>query len=540
MRAILLSFLLIFAQVPAASASVDRLLAALDEADTLAVAEFVEAHYRDAGISTNQTLVWETQDFDEIVNWYNQWSETIMLSRLPTRAETPAYWDNWSRVLTASRWRWQDFFSDPEEAYRLAGFNQFLLAAHEYGHALTYRFDPEHEARGDNAINCREYPADRLAATLLQELSDTDPRIAALQQRYRALIEAIQAEIDPAIRLTLPSFAALDADCRMLHVEQPQDEAGMVQYASAFFARHALLLATDLPPLADLYASHLLPRWRERQRPDSGLAGAVTTGPLLPETPELEAGLNRSFALGADGEVYVLDSHLDGWPLQLRLRFGPLGGPLEDIVPMQRLALGTVPETSLIIAGALALGPDHVLAVTSAYADEQVWLISLRRDGTVWWPSFRQVARGISYSPALAFDATGGVHLFIKEQSAADEYETELRHLRIEPEPVLAITDLGLEPDPGPMPSAIHALGVYLMSDSSAVLVPTEDDQLFGFAGGLQGFKDNASPLEAEFAAYTLQLLPAADGSVRVLDYDPESRRMVIRHIAPAPGTSQP
>ena len=140
----------------------------------------------------------------------------------------------------------------------------------------------------------------------------------------------------------------------------------------------------------------------------------------------------------------------------------------------------------------------------------------------------------------LAFDATGGVHLFIKEQSAADEYETELRHLRIEPEPVLAITDLGLEPDPGPMPSAIHALGVYLMSDSSAVLVPTEDDQLFGFAGGLQGFKDNASPLEAEFAAYTLQLLPAADGSVRVLDYDPESRRMVMRHIAPAPGTSQP
>mgnify|MGYP006168665539 CR=1 FL=1 len=108
-------------------ASVDRLLAALDEADTLAVAEFVEAHYRDAGISTNQTLVWETQAFDEIVNWYNQWSETIMLSRLPTRAETPAYWDNWSRVLTASRWRWQDFFSDPEEAYRLAGFNQFLL-----------------------------------------------------------------------------------------------------------------------------------------------------------------------------------------------------------------------------------------------------------------------------------------------------------------------------------------------------------------------------------------------------------------------------
>lgn len=540
MRAMVLSLGLLCWQVTTATASVDVLLKAIDTADTMAVAEFVEEQYRDAGISTNQTLVWETQAFDEIVNWYNQWTETIMLSRLPSRQEAPAYWDNWSRVLTASRWDWRAFFADPEEAYRLAGFNQFLLAAHEYGHALTYRFDPGHEARGDHAINCREYPADRLAATLLQDLADADARLAEMQQRYRALIETIQAQIDPQIRLTLPSFAALDADCRSLNVEQPEDEAGMVQYASAFFARQSLLLATDLPPLAELYATHLLPRWRERQRPDSGLAGPVTTGPLLPETPELEDGLIRSFALSADGEVYVLDWQLEGWPVEMQMRFGPLGKPPEEILARQRLALGATPGTSLSIQSAIALGPDHVLAVTAAYSDEQVWLISLRRDGERWHPSFRQVARGASYSPALVFDATGDVHLFLKEQAAADHYQTELRHLRIETEPALAISDLGLEPDPGPMPSAIHALGVYLLSDSSAVLVPTEDNQLFGFAGGLQGYKDNVSPLEAEFAAYTLHLLPAADGSVRVLDYDPESRRMVLRHIAPAPEASQP
>lgn len=535
MRAIILSLALFWCQTSIAIASVDALLEAMDEADTLAVAEFVEAHYRDAGISTNQTLVWETQAFNEIVNWYNQWTETIMLSRLPSRAETPAYWDNWSRVLTASDWDWQGFFADAEEAYQLAGYNQLVLAAHEYGHALTYRFDPEHEARGDNAINCREYPADRLAAALLHELADTDLRMAALQLRYRELIEAIQSRIDPAIRLALPSFAALDADCRILHVEQPADEAGMVQYASAFFARQSLLLATDLPPLAELYTTHLLPRWRERQRPDSGLAGPVTTGPLLPEAGERQPGFFRVHAMGKDGAVYVLDWQLEGWPVRMQLRFGPLGGPFEDILPVQRLALGSTPESTLAIESTLALGPDHVLAVTSAYAEDKVWLLSLRREDAVWRLALRQVARGVSYSPTLAFDASGVVHLFLREQIAPDDYETQLRHLRIEPDGGLTVTDLGLEPDPGPMPAAIHASGVYLISDSAALLVPTEDGSLAGFAGGLQGFKDNASPLEAEFAVYTLQLLPAPDGSVKVLDYDPESRRMVLRHIAPAP-----
>src|SRR5690606_23108791 len=135
------------------------------------------------------------------------------------------------------------------------------------------------ESRGGQEINCREYPADRLAAALLEEVAEKDARIAVLKARYRSLIDAINAQIAPEHRYALPGFDVLDADCSVMHIEQPTDDpASMVPYASAFFVRHGLLQAQDLPPLADVYKKHLLSHWRAARLPASTRAGAVTTG----------------------------------------------------------------------------------------------------------------------------------------------------------------------------------------------------------------------------------------------------------------------
>lgn len=91
------------------AADVDALYRALEQSDTATVERFVTDHYRDAGISVNDTLTWENQAFDQIVNWYNQYTEVIMLSELPKPAEVAPYWDNWSAVLTQGRWDWRAF-----------------------------------------------------------------------------------------------------------------------------------------------------------------------------------------------------------------------------------------------------------------------------------------------------------------------------------------------------------------------------------------------------------------------------------------------
>src|SRR5690606_38404894 len=128
----------------ASAATIDDLYAALETSDTRSVTSFVTDYYRDAGISVNPVLEWQFQAFDRIVNWYTQNTQVSMPSTLPQSAdEVAAYWDNWSDVLTRKRWAWRSFFNDDAEAAVMAGFNQFLLAAHEFGHALTYRYDPE-------------------------------------------------------------------------------------------------------------------------------------------------------------------------------------------------------------------------------------------------------------------------------------------------------------------------------------------------------------------------------------------------------------
>src|SRR5690606_34358509 len=118
-----------------------RAFAALcHNADTDELVRGIEEGFGNYGISRNDTLVWQLQPYDGIVNWYNPHSHVINLSQLPQDEEIAPYWDNWSETLTGGAWDWRAFFVDETEARIMARFNQFVLGAHEYGHALTYRY----------------------------------------------------------------------------------------------------------------------------------------------------------------------------------------------------------------------------------------------------------------------------------------------------------------------------------------------------------------------------------------------------------------
>lgn len=232
------------------------LAAAVARGDTEAVTRGIVEAYGAAGAAGDDTLAWRLQPYDRVVNWYDTITNVITLSALPGDDEVAPYWANWKRTLTGGRWDWRAFFPDPAEARAMARFNQFVLAAHEYGHALAYRYDPDHVERANGEINCRELAADRLTAGLLEELAAADERFAHWRQRYGELAAAINAAIDPAVRYAPVPYSALDADCAVMHVVQP-DAQTMTPYASAYFVRWQALLATDLPPLADLYKAYL-------------------------------------------------------------------------------------------------------------------------------------------------------------------------------------------------------------------------------------------------------------------------------------------
>lgn len=533
--------------VPAVQAAdIDALYSALETSDTPAVERYVTDHYREAGISVNETLAWEHQGFDEIVNWYNQHTEVIMLSELPRPAEVAVYWQNWAEVLTQGNWDWRAFFADDAEAALTANFNQFLLAAHEYGHALTYRYDPTHEQRFNNEINCREYVADRLAAALLQEVAEADQRFAALKTRYRALIDEINAHIAPQYRYDVPTFAALDADCSVLKVEQPTEDS-MTPYASAFFVRHALLQAADLPPLAEIYEKHLLPYWRERQLPAAGIAGAVATtavaqADLRPATGGLEYE-HRMLALDPGGALYVIETGEQASPQPLRVRFsyGPAGAPVEVAVPATELPDVSLGEFGFFgYLGGVAMGPDRFIVMSGAYGLGGVPIILFdvsRSPGGPW--TMRSVPlepdpaiwNGIHLG-AIVHGTGGRIFAFVNDPTQP-EAGLWRRH-ELDPATLAVIATDALPLTDG-QPAAVGPDGeTYLYGDFRLARL-TEGGSLTTVAGaGLQGFKDAADPLQAEFVMTDALVHIAPDGGFEMIDYDPTADLFVRRTIAAA------
>lgn len=520
------------------------LVEAIDRADTVRMTRLVAERFRHAGISINEGLVWRLQPFDETFNWYNVFTDTILIAEMPRAGETEAYWSGWSTLLTGDEWDWRSFFEDDDEALRLARFNQFFLAAHEYGHAVTYRYDPDHEKRWDGSINCREYLADRLAAAMLVELAGEHAAFGRLRDRYRALIAEINAHIAPADRYDPPDFAAIEADCRIMDVRQPTVST-MTPYASAFFARQTTLLAQDLPPLGDLHAAHLRPWWDERRLPDSGRAGAVTT--LAPvegldgAAPAILAdGTSRELAFAPDASLMVVEERIEvvdgrvhagfaygrvGEPIEVVMRFGPIDGPAD-------------PAGIDNSRGIASLGPDRFLLLNSGFggAAEEIFLIDLRRGSDGWRLRIVPMGAAGATDTRVLADAAGGIHVLLNDLAATIEGQRRWRHLRLDAETLETKSETPLSTDLTGLPVAFELDGSLVLQDGAQLAIAAPGEAPLALAGGLRGFKDGDEAMRAEFQARSLVVSMREDGGALVLDRDPIRDALVVRRIAPGAG----
>lgn len=504
--------------------------------DSWGVSFNIERAYEAAGISINDTLTWQFLPYDRIVNWYDPYDQVIHLAEMPADDQVTAYWDNWSRVLTGGNWDWRGFFADADEAREMARFNQFLLGAHEYGHALTYRFDPGHVARVDDEINCRELAADRLAAGLLEELAATEPRFARWRNRYGELAAAINGEIDAALRYDVVDYPALDADCRLMHVVQP-DEDSMTPYASAYFARWQALLATDLPPLPALYETYLFSHWRAAQVPGAPLAESVEYVDWIYAdlTGSYERD-GRTFwrlpGFAPDGRLFVMDYALvqGDDTVSLALLYGPPQGKKKPVT--EDLVLDLEGAAFFDLTAVLPLGPDRFLAASSdIWGDaDNVVLLDFRRSAAGWNHRVVRPLPGVQNAETrLSHAGPGSARLDLYQFGTDGPSHWLLYRLDLES---LAVTPLGQQPDrpyayAGQLPDGREVL---VDSDDPMVLLADGDAAPIRIAGnGLQGFKDAYDPLAVEFAM--IEAVTVLGKTIRLLDYDPIARQFSVRDV---------
>jgi hypothetical protein len=513
MRLLFASLLMCLTISGAHAADPADLWRALEAADDQAMASYVEAHYRDAGASLDDGLTWDFRPFDLIVNYYDHDQVVIILAAMPKDAQIDAYWQNWSKALTQDRWKPAAFFTDPTEARLLARYNQFVLAAHEYGHALSYRYDIDHLMRHDYSVNCREFYADRLAASLISEVSLKSAALSALQSRYVELMASLNAQVADKDRYAIPSLAGLEADCGSIDVAQP-DETSMAPYASAFFERQRLLLAAGPPPLSEIYEKFLFPRLEAKLPPPSGLAGPVETMAELHELVALPLGAERRHYLLSFAGFYLLDAG------EGTLAYGPAEGPLEP-VPM--------PEGAFRVFDGLSLGADHFLFLAAGQASDSgaVHLFFAQRTGAGWTIADKTVADNL-YITRLAHDPTGVIHLF----NMANEVPYVYTRAILDPATFVPSPAVEIPIDGDPI--AVGAKGEIYSFFEGTILVTGPGDTMLTFAGHrLEGFKDNPDPLSAEFYDVAAAL-PTADGGLLVMDHNPRTGEATLRGIAPA------
>ncbi len=521
-----------------ASDAVPYIHYAIDNADTDELTYAIEQGYAVAGISRNDILTWQFQSFDGIVNWYNQYTEVINLSELPRDDEIAPYWDNWSDTLTGGNWDWRGFFADDAEARDMARFNQFVLAAHEYGHALTYRYDPEHVAREDNEVNCRELPADRLAAGLLEELAAVDPTIARYRSRYGDLVSSINAAIADDIRYDISDYESLDGNCHVISVAQP-DETTMAPYASAYFARWHVILQADLPPLADLYETHLFTPWRARIAKGSPSAEWVATVDWLDDdlTGNFERGDVTGWRLPAfapDGRLFVMNYAVtpgDG-DIGLYVAYGPAGAKKKTV--LETLALGaTLADVEFFdLTAFLPLGPDRFLAASSDMWGEETSLVLLdfRRGPEGWTYRLSQPLPGIPpVETRLRTRYDGATLLEVYQFSTDTEPAHWLSHV-LDLETLAAGEMTELSDSPYAWFSDIPDGPTVLIDTENPSILVTKGFEPLRIAGnGLQGYKEMGDPLEVEFIDPLTAI--GLEGAIRVLDYEPYLDQYVVREI---------
>lgn len=352
----------------------------------------VVALYKRHGLSWADWITWDIEPYTTTFWYYDPFDYRIVVGDLPKPEEVASYWTTWSAVLTDGNWTPDTFFVSTQEALEIARFNQWLLATHESAHAITYRYDFDHNMRHDYDVNCREYHADRLTAAILQDEASRDADFARWKARYLELVTQMGASIPKLYRVAAADYPALEARCEIIAIDQPAPDR-MQAYASAFFTRYEALLSAELPPLGEVFDKHLqsipreqidayaaAPEWTDatietiRQVPAT--ANAVTPSPRFLE------GLwaQRASAFAPNGTIYAAESVYDPATRKITVIFGPAEEKPETIISD---AAWPRPSPRVLLRSIAAYGPDEFVA-TFDEREQRTNAVRFRHDDGRW------------------------------------------------------------------------------------------------------------------------------------------------------------
>jgi hypothetical protein len=374
---------------------------------------------------------------------------------------------------------------------------------------------------------------------LLEELAADDPAVASYRARYADLVAAINAAVPADIRYTVSDYASLDADCRMLDVAQP-DETTMAPYASAYFARWQVLLDTDLPPLIELYETHLYTPWRERMVKGSPSAEWVMTVEWLDGdiTGNFEHGdyLGWRYPLFApDGRLYVASAVVmaDAEKVGLHLTYGPATSKKKLVVDIQDLDLDLVDPSLFDLTTFLSLGPDRLIAASSDMWGEErsLVLIDFQRGPEGWTHRVTRPLPDLSPAQTRLRIRHDGALLLEVYQFGTENTEAHWQSYVLDGD-TLTVGEMTELPDsPYLWFSDIPGMATVLLDTENPSVLVTKDGTPLRIAGnGLQGFKEMGAPLDVEFTAPTMAI--GLEGRILVLDYHAFFKQYVIREIA--------
>lgn len=517
-------------------------LEALRNGDMNALIQEVISVYEDHDISWAAHISWDIQTYETVYWYYNPSEQKIVVADLPSQAQITDYWRLWSQALTDGNWEPDGFFKSPTDAHDMALFNQYVLTIHESAHAVTYRYDPDHRSRHDYEVNCREFYADRLTAAILQHTAQQQPDLERMRKRYLELVKSMHSAIPDQFLVASADYSDLVENCAIIKVDQPTPDA-LQAYASAYFTRWEALLSVDLPPLKDVFETHLKQRlqkyfdwvqpateWSNGQLQTLRKTGRLA-GRILNAGRVLDDG-KRAAAFAPDGTLWFAEAQFNRETSELEYVYGTA----EEASDPQLQSMRWLSKSKRVTLRSIAsFGADSFVA-TFEEGPYRTSLVQFNRLDGLWTP--RILADWENTSRAFVFRTqdnrvfAGLTHFFDRQTETTDktywtfeEYDlktgqvTETYDIRVEFKDALAMDGEGR---------------LYLNTHRQIFRVDRLQDVGRIAGTGLEGMRDG--PIyQAELGwVQVLQFFP--DGSALLLDDDPgDSDKQTIRKLVPPP-----
>lgn len=517
-------------------------LEALRNGDMGAVIEELQGIYEDHGISWAAHVDWDVQSYETVFWYYSSMERKIVLGDLPSPKQVADYWQNWSAALTDGNWDPDSFFKSPNDAFDMALFNQLVLTIHESAHAVTYRYDPDHQRRHDYAVNCREFYADRLTAAILQHSGQQRPELERMRKRYLDLVKSMHSTIPDQYLVVPAGFSDLVENCGIIKIDQPSPDS-LQAYASAYFTRWEALLSVELPPLEFVFEKHLKMRLQQRfdwvQQAEEWSKGHVQTlrntdrlaGRILNAGVVLDGG-KRAAAFAPDGTLWFVEARLDRDTSELQFVYGPA----EDEFNSQSYAIRWPRESKRITLRSIAAFGAHKFFATFEEGSYQTNLIQFEQRDGVWsshiLAEWENISKAFVFRTADSRLVAGLTHFFDTDIGKTDKSYWTFKEFDLTTGETLKSYDIHVESKEA---VAVDDLGrLYLAAQRQIFRVDQVQDVKRIAGTGLEGVRDG--PIEqAELGwVQVLQFFP--DGSALLLDDNlGDSDEQLIRKLMPQP-----